>query len=109
MIDFQLEVVLHVESIELKVVLIENEAGNVNEGPKMHRLFGLDFKSQRIPVVVYLLLPVPPETPLHLVIEADLVFFVLVSADLTVRLDCHDSRHLLIVFLFDEVTLPAEA
>ena len=36
LIDFQLKVVLHVESVELKVVLIENEAGNVNEGPKMH-------------------------------------------------------------------------
>lgn len=89
--------------------MIENEAGNVNEGSKMHRLLGLDFKSKHIPIVVYLLLPVPPKIPLKLIIEADLIFFLLVAADLTVGLDRHDSRYLLKVFLFDEVTLPSEA
>ena len=89
--------------------MIEDEAGNVDEGSKMHRLLGLNFKSKHIPIVVYLLLPVPPKIPLKLVIEADLIFFLLVAADLTVGLDRHDSRYLLKVFLLNEVTLTSEA
>ena len=89
--------------------MIEDETGNVDEGSKMHRLLGLNFKSKHIPIVVYLLLPVPSEIPLKLIIEADLIFFLLVTTDLTVGLDSHDSRYLLEVFLFDEVTLPSEA
>lgn len=89
--------------------MIENEAGNVYEGSKMHRLLGLNFKSKHIPIVIYLLLPVPSKIPLKLIIEADLIFFLLVTTDLTVGLDRHDSRYLLKVFLLDQVTLPSEA
>ena len=106
LVQLHLEVVLYIEPVDLEVVLVENESRNVDEGSEVERLLGQEFKSQHVNIVVCALLPVPTKTPLELVVKADLVFLVRVAANLTVWLDRHDSRHLLIVLLLDKVSLP---
>ena len=105
-----LDGILYFEFLNFNIILVEDEAGEVDDWLKFEFLIGKNIQSEFVAIVLdHVLRPFPTGLPLEFVANADFILVSLVGTALAVRVVCHDSWRLSVVFLLDKVTLSGEA